>query len=577
MNNKQLAETFTLIGDLLQIKGEVVYKFAAYRKAAESLVDQPRNAEDIYKEGGVAGLKEIPGVGQAIAEKIEELLTTGELQFLNKLTEEVPASLAELLAVPDLGPKKVKLFYDELGIDSLDKLKAAAEGGELASLAGMGKKSEEKILAGIESLSRRSGRSNLEVAWPLAQEQLALLRGVKGVKQAEVVGSMRRMRETVGDLDILVGTDHVPAVMEAFTNQPGIARVLGKGEVKSSVEFNNGMRAQVWAHPPEKFGSALQYATGSKDHNVKLREMALSQGFSLSDHGITDLETEELLLFSDEVKVYEHLGFPWIPPELREDRGEIKAAQAGQLPDLITLNDIQMELHCHSTWSDGKNTIEEMAQAVIDRGMKLLVITDHSYSLGIANGLNVERLHEQRKDIDKARKKFDGQLTILHGTEMEIKADGSLDFDDDTLAWLDFVIASLHTGIRAPREQVTRRMLNAIHNPHVDMIAHPTNRLLPDREGADLDMDAILAAALETDTILEINANPRRLDLNDVTARRAAEMGIKISIDTDAHAIDHLDLLHYGVANARRAWLTKAHVVNCWTADDMVKWLEKRG
>jgi DNA polymerase (family 10) len=577
MNNKELADIFTLIGDLMQIKGEVVYKFAAYRKAAESLAEQSRSAKDIYEEGGVKALKEIPGVGQAIAEKIEELLTTGKLEFLEKLTEEIPASLAPLLEVPDMGPKKVKLFYDELGITNLEDLKAAAEGGKLAELPGMGAKSEEKILAGIESLSRRTGRSNLEAAWPLAQEQLALLRAVKGVTQAEVAGSLRRMRDSIGDIDILVAAADSAPVMEAFTGQPGVARIVGKGAIKSSVEFNNGMRAQVWVHPPAKFGTALQYATGSKDHNVRLRELALSQGYSLSEQAITVVETEEELDFSDEKNVYAHLGLDWVPPELREDRGEVKAAQHGKLPDLITINDIQMELHCHSTWSDGKQTIEAMAQAAVDRGMKLLAITDHSYSLGIANGLTVERLHEQRKEIEKVRKKFDGQLTILQGTEMEIRADGSLDFDDDTLAWLDFVIASLHTGNRQPREQVTMRMLSALNNPHVDMIAHPTNRLIPDREGADLDIDAVLKAANETDTILEINANPRRLDLNDITAKRAAEMGIKITIDTDAHDIDHLDLLHFGVANARRAWLTKKNVVNCWEPEDFVKWLIARG
>ncbi len=578
MNNKELADTFTLIGNLLEIKGEVIYKILAYRKAAETLAVYPRSVADTYKEGGQKGLKEIPGVGPAIAEKIEELLTTGQLQFLEKLKAEVPESLASLLQVPDLGPKKVKLFYDQLGIQTLEQLKAAAEGGQLAGLPGMGKKSEEKILAGLESMARRSGRTPLGDALPFAEEQMALLRKVKGVKAVEAAGSLRRRRDTVGDLDILVAAEDSEPVMEAFTSQPLVARVLGRGPTKASVEYNTGMRAQVWVHPPAKFGTALQYATGSKDHNVRLREIALARGYSLSEHALTRTDDSgEELHYATEETLYEALGLPWVAPELREDRGEVQAAQKNALPKLLTVKDIRAELHSHTTWSDGKQTVLEMAVAAIARGRKILAITDHSYSLGIANGLTVERLKQQREEIEAARQQLGDRITLLHGTEMEIRADATLDFDDDTLAWLDFVIASLHVSMRQPREQATQRLLNAIRNPHVDLIAHPTNRLLPDRAGADLDMDAVFAAALENGTALEINSNPSRLDLEDTYARRAAEMGIPIAINTDAHHESHLDFLDYGVANARRAWLTKEQVLNTWPEKKFLTWLHARG
>ncbi|MDH5507599.1 MAG: PHP domain-containing protein [Anaerolineae bacterium] len=354
-----------------------------------------------------------------------------------------------------------------------------------------------------------------------------------------------------------------------------MARVIGHGATKSSVEFTTGLRAQLWVHPPERFGTALQYATGSKDHNVRLRELALSQGFSLSEHALTAQDGAETLC-AGEAEVYTALGLPFIPPELREDRGEISAAQSGRLPVLIAPSDIIAELHTHSTWSDGKASIVEMAQAALARGCHTLAITDHSVSLGIANGLSVERLEQQRAEIAAVRQQVGAGLTILHGIELEIKADGGLDFPDDILASLDIVIASLHVSIRQPREQVTQRMLNAIHNPHVDIIAHPTNRLIPNRAGADLDMDAILAAAAATDTVLEINANPQRLDLEDIYARRAVEMGIKLAINTDAHHPNQLAFVDFGVSVARRGWVPPDAVLNTWQPQAIQDWLANR-
>ena len=573
MTNKELADTFNLIADLLEIKGEVVYKTLAYRKAAESLTNLGRDANEFWEEGK---LTDISGVGKAIAEKIDELLSSGKLEYLEKLQKEIPPELAELLQIPDLGPKKVGLFYQELGIKSIGQLKTAAKAGKLRDLAGMGPKSETKILEGIESLSRRTGRAPLGDMWPKAQDLLAKIRKIEGVKDAEVAGSLRRMKATVGDIDIIVAAKDRDLVSKTFVEDPEVARVLGTGGIKSSVEYHNGLTAQIWVHEPERFGTALQYATGSKDHNVRTRELAQRMGLSLTDQAIIQKDGSEKL-YSKEKDVYKAIGLDWVPPELREDRGEVEAAQKGKLPNLIETKNIRAELHCHSTWSDGKATIMEMAETAMERGYHTLAITDHSISLGIGNGLSIERLQEQRKEIEKARKKLGDKLQLLHGTELEIKADATLDFPDEILEWLDIVVASLHVSMRQKREQVTKRMLTAIENPHVDIIAHPTNRLLPDREGADLDMERIFTAAAKHGTAMEINANPKRLDLDDVLARRALAMGIPLVINTDAHRPEHMEFIPYGVATARRAWAERKQVINTWTAKQISTWLSKRG
>lgn len=571
--NQQLAEVFQLIAELLEIKGEVIYKILAYRKAADSLNNLGRDVHDIWEEGQ---LTEIPGVGKAISEKIDELLRTGQLEFLEKLKSEVPPSLAELLQVPDLGPKKVALFWREVGITNLAELEKAALAGKLRDLPGMGEKSEAKIIAGIESLARRTTRTPLGRAWPLAQALLEGLREAPGVKAAEAAGSLRRMRATVGDIDLLAAASDSGPVMKAFVDHPDVVRVLGSGEMKSSVEYNHGLRAQLWVHPPERFGTALVYATGSKDHNVRLREYALKKGLSLSEHALTREDGSEILCATEQ-EVYQTLGLPWIPPELREDRGEVQAARTGSLPDLIERSDLQAELHCHSTWSDGNLSIKEMAIAARERGLKVLAITDHSPSLGIARGVPVEDLKKQRAEIEQVQKELGDTIRLLHGTEMEIKADGSLDYPDEVLAELDIVIASLHVSLRQPRERVTERMLNAIHNPHVDIIGHPVGRLIPDREGADLDMDAVLKAAAQQGVVMEINAHPSRLDLDDVYSRRAIELEVLLSINTDAHDASDLDLIEFGIATARRGWVEAKNVINTWNPQELIAWLEKRG
>jgi DNA polymerase (family 10) len=572
MNNIQLADTFTLIADLLEVKGEVIYKILAYRKAADSLQNLAGDVNAYWRNGK---LDEIPGVGKAIAEKIDELLSTGKLAFLEKLEQEVPPTIVEVLAVPDLGPKKAALFWKQLGVTNLAELEAAAQAGKLRSLPGMGEKSEARILAGIEAVRRRSGRIPLGRAWPFAHELLAYLRQVPGVVDASAAGSLRRMRATVGDLDILVACADSQPVMAAFTGHPEVVSVSGQGETKASVEFQGGLRAQLWVHPPERWGTALQYATGSKDHNVRLRELALKQGLSLSDQAFTRPDGSEILA-ATEGEVYSLLGLPWIPPELREDRGEVQAAKAGTLPSLIEVSDVGAELHSHSTWSDGRLTIREMAQAAIERGRKVLAITDHSVSLGVAQGLSIDELKAQRTEIEALQAELGERITLLQGAEVEIRADGTLDYPDEALAELDIVVASLHSSLRQPSEQVTQRLLNAIRNPNVDVIGHPTGRMIPNREGADLDMEAVLAAAVESGVALEINAHPARLDLDDIYSRRAAEMGIPLSINTDAHSASDMDLLMFGVATARRGWVQAEQVINCWPAERLLAWLRSR-
>jgi DNA polymerase (family 10) len=574
MNNFAVAQVFANIASLLAIKGESRFRIIAYERAAETIENLGRELSDIQQAGE---LKDIPGVGEAIAAKIEELLSTGELAYYQKLQQEVPVTLVDVMKVNGVGPKKASLFWKELGISDLEQLRAAAADGRLADLPGMGERSQERILEGIASLHRhQTGRRLLGEALPAAEAILEDLRSLPQVEAAEAAGSLRRRRETIGDLDLLVASHSAGPVMDRFINGDDVSEIRGQGETKSSVVLKSGLRVQLWVHPPDRFGSALQYATGSKEHNVRLRELAQQNGLSLSEHGYKTESGEEILCQTEQ-EVYGALDLPWIPPELREDRGEIEAAQARRLPALIEVEDLRGDLHAHSDWSDGRATIEQMVQGAIDFGHEYLVISDHSRSLGVANGLSVERLHEQRKVIDKLQGEVGDSIHLLHGSEVEILADGSLDFPDDVLAELDLVVASLHTSLRQSRDKITGRLLNAIRNPHVDIIGHPTGRLIGRRDPADLDMEQVFAAAAEHGTVLEINASPERLDLKDAHARRAVEIGCLLTIDTDAHHPSHYGLLPYGVATARRAWVGPESVVNTWKLSRLLSWLHDRG
>ncbi|KPK94965.1 MAG: hypothetical protein AMJ88_02255 [Anaerolineae bacterium SM23_ 63] len=574
MNNREVAEVFQRIADLLEIKGEEIYRVLAYRRASDTVRSLGESIEAVWRDGR---LEEIPGVGKAISGKIDELLRTGRLEFYEKLTTEIPPSLIDLLHVGDVGPKKAARFWKELGITSLDDLEAAAKAGRLKSLRGMGERSEKRILESLEALKlRQTDRILINQAWEIAADLVASLGKLPGVEKAEVAGSLRRWRETVGDLDLIAASSDASSVMNAFLSLPQISRIVGRGETKLSVELHNGLRTQLWVHPPSHFGTALQYATGSQAHNVRLRELAKRSGLSLSEHGFMRQDGSEITC-EDEEEVYRILGLPWIPAELREDRGEVEAALEDRLPKLITQNDLVGELHSHSDWSDGSCTLEEMVRAAQAFGLQYLAITDHSQSLGVARGLDVDRLRQQREAINEIQQAVGDDIRVLQGIEVEILADGRMDYSDEVLSELDLVIASLHTSLRQPRHIITARLLKAIRNPHVDMIAHPTGRLIGSRDPADLDMEAIFETAAEHQVVLSINASPERLDLSDVHARRAMELGCLLAVNTDAHHPEHLVLQQYGVGVARRAWVESGSVINCWPYDRVHQWLRARG
>lgn len=575
MRNREVVEIFSRVADMLAIRGDQIHRIMAYRRAAESIEALGRDINVVYAEGK---LTDIPGIGDTLAAKIEEMLTTGRLAFYDKLAAEIPPSLVDMLRVEGLGPKRVKQVYEVLKIATLEDLTAAAREGKLRDLPGMGAKSEAKILAAIEALARHGdARIPLGAAWPIAQEMLAELAQVPGVVQAAVGGSLRRMRETVGDIDLLVAAASAEAVMDRFGALDSVETVAGRGPTKTNVVLFNGLGVDLRVLPAERWGTLLNYFTGSQAHNLRMRELALKKKLSLNEHAFTPLDGGPGILCATEEEVYARLGLPYISPRLREDRGEIEAAMAGKLPALVEEADILSDLHMHTTWSDGTLSVLDMARAAQANGLRAVVITDHSISLGVANGLSVERLRQQAAEVRAADEAMGFDFRVLHGTEMEIRADGTLDYPDEVLTELDFVIASLHTGLGQPRDQATRRLLGAIRNPHVDMIAHPTGRLFPDRTGADLDMDAVIAAAAETGTILEINAHPSRLDLRDSHARQAIELGVKIAINTDAHRAEEFDNRHYGVAVAQRGWATAADVVNTWPIEELLAYIQKTG
>ncbi len=573
MLNREVAKYFEKIADLLQIKGEAIYRVLAYRRAGESILALSRGVDQIAEEDE---LEAIPGVGKAIAAKINALLTTGKLEFYERLITEVPESLPELLRVEDVGPKKVARFWKELGITSIEDLDKAARSGDVQKLSGMGPRSETKILESIEALrQRQNGRHLLGTVMTMADRLLNKLRTIDGVEEAELAGSLRRWRETIGDLDLVVASNANQEVMDAFVEFPEIGRVRGKGTTKTSVELVDGLKVQLWVQSPERFGTTLQYATGSAAHNVKLRELAQSKGLSLSEHGFKAEDGTEVLCAED-AEVYEILGIQWIPPELREDRGEIQAGIDGSLPELIEVKDLRGELHAHSDWSDGHASIEEMALGARKLGMTYLVITDHSRSLGVANGLSIEKLWEQKLEIERVQEKIGEKIILLHGSEVEILADGSLDYPDEVLEQLDLVFASLHSSLRQSKKKITDRFIRTIQNPHVDCIGHLSGRLLGKRDPADFDLDSILTAAADYNVVLEINSHQDRLDLNDINARRAVELGVKLAITTDAHRPEQYATRVFGVGTARRAWVTSKSVVNAWPKAKFLKWLQAR-
>ena len=546
------------VADLLEIKGENFFKIRAYREAVRQMDNLTTEVEELIRDGR---LTDVPGIGEAIEKKIVEFVTTGQLEFLSRLETEVPPALLELTRVPGLGPRTAKDIYDALGIVSLDALEEAARDHRLQALPRIKAKTEENILKGIGMLKRTEGRTYFPEALMLAESFLTTLRGSPGVIRAEIAGSLRRARETIGDLDLLVATEDPESMCRSFARLPQVADVIAQGATKTSIRVRSGMQVDLRAVKPESFGAAWQYFTGSQAHNVQLRGRSERMGkLKINEYGVFT-EDGRRIAGETEESVYEAVGCSWIPPELREGWGEIEAAAHGPLPALVTEADLRGDLHTHSNWSDGRNEIAVMARAARERGRSYIAMTDHTQSLTIAGGLTPDRFKARALEIDRVNAELDG-FRVLNGAEVDILPDGSLDLPDDCLASLEVVVASVHTALDQPRDVITQRVLNAMRSPHVDVLAHPTSRRLDRRGETSLDIDAVIAEAVRTGTALEINSSPMRLDLNDSWARRAREAGAVLAIDTDAHYPMEYDSARFGCAIARRAGLTADLVLN---------------
>jgi len=575
VKNKEVAKLLNNIADLLEIKGESVFRVGAYRSAARHIEGLSEDVEILARAGG---LRSIPGVGESLVTKISEYLETGRSQYLEDLKSQFPQGLIELLQVPGLGPKKTKLVYEKLGVAGIEDLEKAVHERKLRDLPGMGEKTEQKIEKELERWRSRTRRYLLGEALPLAEEIADALRSCTAVQRVEPSGSIRRRKETIGDVDILASSDHPDEVITCFDALPLVKEVIAKGSTKSSVLTQQDIQVDLRVVKPESFGAALQYFTGSKEHNVKLRELAQKRGLKINEYGIFDERTGQKVGGESEEDIYRIVGLAYVPPEMREDRGEIEAAERwaadGTVPELVEISDIRGDLHVHTNWSDGLNTLEEMAAAAMARGYSYVAICDHSKSLGVAHGLSPERVLEQRALIDEANKRL-APFRIIAGIELDIRADGTLDYEDELLAQFDIVTVSIHSAMGQPREKMTERILSGLRNPYVQIFNHPTGRIIGRREPYEVDLEQVFSTAAELGVAMEINAAPDRLDLSDLAARRAKDYGIHIAINTDAHAAWHMDFMRYGVATARRAWLQKSDVLNALPVEELVQRLSE--
>lgn len=571
MKNREIARIFNEIAGLLEIKGDNPFRIRAYRGAALNLEGLSRAVDEIPEKE----LPEIPGIGKDLAHKINEYLLTGKVQAYEDLKKEVPEGLLTLLAVPGLGPKTARLLHERLDIKDLDDLDRLASGHKLSGLPGIKARTEENILKGIAMLRRGRERRPLGWARPIALDIIERIKKNARVSEIEPAGSLRRWKETVKDIDILAVSNDPKAVMNALMHLSLVREVVMHGPTKSSVIIQDDMQVDLRVVERESYGAALAYFTGGKAHNIRLREMAAGKGLKINEYGIFREGDNKRLGGEREEDIYGTLGMQYVPPEMREDMGEVEAALEGRLPTVIGLEDIRGDLHVHSDWSDGAHPIVELVEAARRRGYSYMAVTDHSKGLSVAGGLSEERLIEQGREIEGLNRKLTG-FCILRGVEADIKPDGGIDISDAVLKGLDFVIASIHSGFKQPGKQLTDRLISAMKNPYVNAIGHPTGRLIGEREAYDVDMEAVLKAAKETGTALEINAHPLRLDINDAYARRAGDLGVSVVINTDTHLIDQFDHMIYGVSIAKRAWLEKRDVLNALDAAGLLKKLKKK-
>lgn len=565
MSNIEVAAVLYEVADLLEIKG-VRFKPHAYRRAAQAIETLPEDIADVTREGR---LDEVPGVGKGIAEKVREVVETGGLAYLESLREELPEGVQELTRIEGIGPKKAIALSHELGIRTVDDLAAAAKAGRIRDLPGFGEKTEQNILASIRMSKTARERHLLGYILPIARDIERRLSSLDSVRRVSLAGSIRRRKETIGDVDILAASTRPDEVMEVFSTLPGISRVLARGTTKTSVVLATGVQVDLRVVEDEHFGAALQYFTGSKEHNIALRKLAIARNWRLNEYGLVDLASGRVVAGEDEAGVYRALDLPWIEPELREDRGEIEAARTGTLPGLVEYESVRGDLHVHTRWSEGSHSIEEMAEAAKALGYEYIAVCDHAETLRIARGLSPERLTDQIREIERINREADGDFTVLAGTECNIGTDGGIDLPDSALADLDVVVASVHSGFKQSEQEMTERVVTAMQNDYVDIIGHPTGRILLTREPYRLDLPTVFDAAAALGVLMEINAFPSRLDLSDVNCRLAREHDLKFSLGSDAHSRENLRYMEFGVATARRGWLAAEDIVNTRSLEEL--------
>ena len=569
MKNQLVAEILYKIADLLDVKGEIFFKTRAYRMAAQTIEAMDEDIEIISNENR---LQSIPGVGEALAKKIKEIVETGKLEYFEKLKEEIPEGLLTLLDIPGLGPKKVSALYENLNISTIKQLRKACIEGRLRDLDGFGEITERNILRGIQLREKTSGRVLLNVAYVDGNNYLDYMKRCDKIDRIGIAGSLRRMKETIGDVDILASSRYPEDVMEYFVHYDDVQRVLLKGSTKTSVLLHDNLQVDLRVVKNESYGSALQYFTGSKEHNVKMRSLAIKKGYKLNEYGLFDKETEKYVAGEVEDEIYTTLGLSYIEPELRENKGEIDLAQKGQLPRLVDYDDVKGDFHIHSTWSDGSDSIEDISRVAQNMGHSFVCIADHSQSLKIANGLSEERVNKKIDEIRKLNKKL-SNFKIFCGTECDIKSDGSLDYSDRILKKFDAVHIGIHSAFKMDGKEMTKRITRGMENKYVHFLAHPTGRLIGRRDPYEVDIEQIVDTARDTGTFLEINAFPDRLDLNDINAKFAKERGVKFVIGTDSHSIANLSFIRFGVATARRGGLEKSDILNTYSLKEIEKML----